>query len=63
MAAQHLPEIDGLLDEFGQKMEEHLANLQDFKEAIDAGGTADEIVDDWDSRRLLRQLSLDAQPQ
>lgn len=48
---------------FNAKMDEHLASLDDFAAAIEEGGYADEIVDNWQARTLLRQLPPDAPEQ
>lgn len=64
MAEFELPEFRKLTESFSERMEKHLKSIDDFGDAINAvtarGGTADEIVDDWEARVLLREMPEDS---
>lgn len=63
MAEQELPFFMEAVATFDEKMREHLHSLDDFGEAIKEGGTADEIVDNWQARTLIRTMPEDIQEQ
>jgi hypothetical protein len=60
MAEHHLPEIDKLISDFGAEMKAQIENFEDLRAAIEANSDPVAIVDDWEARRLLRQMPEEA---
>lgn len=56
MAEFELPEAREIIDSFGKRMKEHLTDLDDLGKAIESADNVADIVDEWESRRLLREL-------
>lgn len=57
MSKYPLPEFDTAIQRLSEQVGDCAANLRDFRDALNASDSPDVIVDEYDSRRLLRRLS------
>lgn len=56
MAEYYLPDFDEAIEYIAANLNDCLADIRDFRAAMELSDSPREIVDEYQSRRLLRQL-------
>jgi hypothetical protein len=62
MAEHWNPEVEAAIGSFDERMAKHEENLRDLELAIESSDNLEDIVSDWESRRLLRTIPEEARP-